>query len=230
MTSDTSNTSPAVTPGDTALGSIAQSNTHMDYVAQTFHEEDREHPPAKADYEFGQPVYATQTVHGTRHAVIGIIYDTQLVDPDQGRDGPRLSAPEQELFVPGYVDEKQTLLGIALLGTATLPATPDTTTAGVTEPQSFTAVSQTMPRWTLDIDDFVYALSDEGFRQFNVRDNQLNLEYYERLISTAGQFGAEVTLTVIDRLRIVTDVDDDVLDVIEKKIRWQSSSDRGVIR
>jgi hypothetical protein len=159
------------------------------------------------------------------------VYDTRLVDPDQGRDGPRLSAPDQEMFVPGYVNEKQTMLGIALLGTAELDADPHQHSNGEADgdPQSFTAVSQSMPRWTLDIDDFVYALSDDGFRQFHTHDGTLNLEYYERLIATADQFGPEVALAIVDRLRRLTDADA-VLDVVEKKVRWQSSESRGVLR
>ncbi len=222
---------PAITPSDTALGSIVHSNTQMDYVAQTFRDGEREDPPSRDEYEFGQPVYATKTVRGTPYAVIGVVYDTQLVDPDQGRDGPRLSAPEQEMFVPGYVNEKQTMLGVALLGTAELDADPHRQSNGETDgdPQSFAGVSQSMPRWTLDIDDFVYALSDDGFRQFHTHEGTLNLQYYERLIATADQFGPEVALAIVDRLRRLTDADA-VLDVVEKKVRWQSSESRGVIR
>jgi hypothetical protein len=226
--SDKTDDAPAITPDDMALASIVHSNTQMDYVAQVFREEERENPPTKADYEFGQPVYALQSVRGTSYAVVGVVYDTRLVDPDQGSNVPRLSAPDQEMFVPGYVNEKQTLLGIALLGSASLPA--DSVDASVDDPYTFVEVSQTMPQWTLDVDDFVYRLPDEGFRQFHVRDSALVLEYYERLISTAGQFGPEVVLALLDRLRSVTEADEAVLDVIEKKVRWQSSSDRGVVR
>jgi len=68
--------------------------------------------------------------------------------------------------------------------------------------------------------------SDNGFRQFHTHDGTLNLEYYERLIATADQFGPEVALAIVDRLRRLTDADA-VLDVVEKKVRWQSSESRG---
>lgn len=222
---------PAIAGSDTALGSIVHSQTQMDYVAQAFRDGEREDPPVRDEYAFGQPVYATETVRGTPYAVIGVVYDTRLVDPDQGRDGPRLSAPDQEMFVPGYVNEKQTMIGIALLGTAEIDADPhrQPDDDGNGEPQSFRTVSQSMPRWTLDIDDFVYALSDDGFRQFHTYDGTLSLEYYERLVATANQFGPEVALAIIDRLRRLTGADA-VLDVVEKKVRWQSSESRGVIR
>lgn len=207
------------------------SHTQMDYVAQAFRDGEREDAPTRDEYEFGQPVYATETVRDTPYAVVGVVYDTRLVDPDQGRDGPRLSAPGQEMFVPGYVNEKQTMLGIALLGTAELPADPHHQSSGSEDgnPQSFTTVSQSMPRWTLDVDDFVYALSDDGFHQFHTHAGTLNMEYYERLIATADQFGPEVVLAIVDRLRRLTDANA-VLDVVEKKVRWQSSESRGVIQ
>lgn len=227
---DTTTESPAITVDDTELGSIIHSNTQMDYVAQVFREEEREDSPDKEDYAFGRPVYAIQTVGDEIYAVIGVIHDARLVDPDQGRSGPRLSAPEQEMFVPGYVNEKQTLLGIALLGTARIESDPHDPSTDGADSQAFQTASQEMPRWTLDVDDFVYKLSEEGFRQFHVNDGQLELEYYERLLSTAGQFGPEVTLSIVDRLRNVTNTESGVLDILEKNIRWQSSEDRGVVR
>lgn len=212
---------PVISDDDLTIASIVQSNGQMDYVAEVYHDHERERVPEKQDYEFGQPVYATTTVRGEERAIVGVVYESRLVNPDQGRDGPRLSTPDQELFVPGYVDEKQTLLGIALLGSAELtPAEGG---------QGFASVSQELPRWTLDIDDSVSKLSDAGFRRFHRPDGQLALRYYDRLVATAERFGAEVTLSLIERLRAETD-EAAMLDVIERKVRWETSSDRGVIR
>jgi hypothetical protein len=212
---------PVIGDDDLTIASIVESNGQMDYIAEVYRDHDKENVPEKQDYEFGQPVYITTTVRGEEHALVGVIYDSRLVDPDQGRDGPRLSTPDQELFVPGYVDEKQTLLGIALLGFAEL--------APAEGGQEFASVSQELPRWTLDIDDPVSKLSSEGFRQFHYPEDGLQLRYYDRLIETAGQFGAEVTLSLIERLRTETS-SENTLDVIEQKVRWETSSDRGVVR
>lgn len=212
---------PVIGDDDLTVASIVTSNSQMDYIAEVYRDHERERVPEKQDYEFGQPVYVTTTVRGEERALVGVVYDSQLVDPDQGRDGPRLSTPDQELFVPGYVDEKQTLLGIALLGVAEL-----TSAEGG---QGFASVSQELPRWALDIDDSVSKLSGKGFRQFHYPDDSLHLRYYDRLIETAGQFGAEVTLSLIERLRAETS-SENTLDVIEQKVRWEASSDRGVVR
>lgn len=221
---DSTTDTPAVSTADLTLGSIAQSHTQMDYVVEVYRENEREMPPEKHDYEFGQPVYTRTTVRDDEYALIGVVYDSELVDPDQGRVGPRLSNPDQEMFVPGYVDEKRTLLGVAIIGAAQLVPESDADT------YNFTDVTQEMPRWTLDIDDEVSKLSTAGFRQFHVPDSTLHLRYYDRLIATSNRFGAEVTLALIDRLRAHTAADDKLLDVIEQKIRWETSSDRGVVR
>lgn len=221
---DSSADGPALTESDLTLGTVAQSHSQMDYVVEVYRERERDRPPEKQDYEFGQPVYSTTTVRGEEYAVVGVVYDSQLVDPDQGREGPRLSNPDQEMFVPGYVDEKRTLLGVAFLGFARL--TPHSDSEGY----DLADVDQEMPRWTLDIDDPVSKLSAEGFRQFHFPDGKLRVQYYDRLISTADRFGAEVTLSLIDRLRSDTPADGDMLDVIEQKVRWEASSDRGVVR
>jgi len=221
---DSSAKEPALTESDLTLGTIAESHSQMDYIVEVYRERERERPPEKQDYEFGQPVYSTTTVRGDEYAVIGVVYDSQLIDPDQGREGPRLSNPDQEMFVPGYVDEKRTLLGIAFLGCARLSPHSDGSGYDLTD------VEQEMPRWTLDIDDPVSKLSTEGFRQFHFSEDALRVQYYDRLNSTADRFGAEVTLSLIDRLRSDTPAGGEMLDVIEQKVRWEASSDRGVVR
>ena len=89
-----------------------------------------------------------------------------------------------------------------------------------------------MPPWTLAVDDFVYQCPDGVVHAFHTVDGQLQLAYIERLRDVAGSLGAEVTLALIERLREFVDRPDHqrVLDVIEKNVRWQSSSDRGVVR
>jgi hypothetical protein len=215
---------PAISPQDRTIGTVVESRSQMDYVVEVYRERDREHPPEKDDFAFGQPVYGRTTVRGEPHALVGVVYDSRLVGPEQGRDGPRLSNPDQEMFVPGYVDEKQTLLGVAFLGTAGLASRDGGPGA------DFDTVDQQLPRWTLDVDDPIQKLSPTGFEAFHVQDGDFAVEYYDRLVATADTFGAEVTLRLVDRLRSDTDVREGLLDVIEQKVRWETKRDRGVLR
>jgi hypothetical protein len=203
------------------IGSIVSSNSHLDYVVEVYKDRDCERPPELHEREFGQPVFIKKTVDGTEHAVMGVIYDTQLVDPDQGRTGPRLAQDDQAQFTPGYIEERTTLAGVALLGTAVI--TDDGTIADPTHQ---------MPRWTLEVDDTVFHCPDEITRAFHTIDDQIQLAYMDRLVDIAGDLGAEVIVTLIDRLRGFLPEDDPnqrVLDVVEQNVQWQARERRGVV-
>lgn len=206
-----------------AIGSIVNSNSHVDYTVEIYTESVREREPEVHEYGFGQPVFVHTRVDGAKHVVMGVIYDTQLINPDQGRTGPRLAQDDQRQFTPGYVEEQTTFAGIALLRTAEVAAD-----------DSIRAPDQDMPPWTLSVDDTVLRCPDDITADFHTdEDGGLRMAYWDRLLSVAGDFGAEVTLAMIDRLRGVfsgSDSNQRVLDVIEQNVRWQASTDRGVVQ
>jgi hypothetical protein len=204
------------------IGSILDSNSHIDYTVEIFNKHDRERPPEAHEWGFGQPVFVHKAHAGADYAVVGVVYDTRLVDPDQGRSGPRLAQTDQERFTPGYVEERTTLAGLVLLGLMEIGE------AGRLGPPD-----QSVPRWTLEVDDQVRLCPSEMAAAFHTAaDGSLQLAYADRLVDVAGSLGAEVTLEVVDRLReaIGGEETERVLDVIERNIEWQSSSDRGVVR
>lgn len=205
------------------IGCIVNSNSHMDYTVEIFKEHDRERPPRSEECGFGQPVFIRKTIDGTEFVIMAVIYDTRLVDPDQGRSGPRLAQTDQHQFTPGYVEEKTTLAGVALLGTAE-----------VTSDGSIANPDHTMPEWTLEVDDQVLHCPPEMTAAFHtVSEDNLQLAYIDRLLNVAGPLGAEVTLGLVDRLRVAIQgdgVNHRVLDVIERNVKWQARTDRGVVR
>ena len=201
------------------IGSIVSSNSHLDYVVEVFKDRDCDRPPELHEREFGQPVFIKKVVDGTEYAIMGVIYDTQLVDPDQGRTGPRLAQDDQAQFTPGYIEERTTLAGVALLGTAT-----------ITEDRLISEPRHRMPRWTLEVEDTVYHCPDEITVSFHTVDEQIQLAYIDRLVEIAGDLGAEVIVAVIDRLRSMLREDDPsqrVLDVVEQNVEWQARERRG---
>jgi len=203
------------------IGSIVSSNSHLDYVVEVYKDRDCDRPPELHEREFGQPVFIKKTVDGTEHAVMGVIYDTQLVDPDQGRTGPRLAQDDQAQFTPGYIQERTTLAGVALLGTAE-----------ITEDGELKNPTHQMPRWTLEVEDTVFQCPDEVVVSFHSVDEQIQLAYMDRLLDIAGDLGSEVIVSLIDRLRRMLPDDDTnqrVLDVVEKNVQWQAREQRGMI-
>ena len=221
MTDSSQNTSAIDVDSCVRIGSIVSSNSHLDYVVEVFKERDCDRPPELHEREFGQPIFIKKTIDGSEHAVIGVIYDTQLVDPDQGRTGPRSAQDDQAQFTPGYIEERTTLAGVALLGTAI-----------ISDDRTIVNPSHQMPRWTLEVEDTVFHCPDELTTKFHTVDGQIQLAYIDRLVDIAGNLGAEVITALINRLRSTLPDDDQnhrVLDVVEQNIQWQAHERRGVV-
>ncbi|MFW5913185.1 MAG: hypothetical protein ACOCSA_01890 [Candidatus Hadarchaeota archaeon] len=196
---------------DKEIGKIIGSNSHVDYVCEIYNQMVRDNPPDPTDYEFGQFVYVKKEIEGSPKLFIGVIYNTRIVDPDQGRSGPRLAQPEeQDLFYPTYVDEKSILAGIALLGHAELSN------------GELSGVEHSIPRWTLEIDDVVRDLADQDMVRFHDINGEIRLEYYQRLIDIAGSFAEEILKEIIDQLEEGKPEEADALDVIRKNLEWQT--------
>jgi hypothetical protein len=203
------------------VGSVVSSNSHVDYVAEVYKERDCNRPPTLSEREFGQLVFINKVIDGTEYAIVGVIYDTQLVDPDQGRTGPRLAQDDQAQFTPGYIEERTTLIGIALLGTAV-----------VTEDRTVAEPTHRMPRWTLEVDDTVYHCPEQFAETFHRVDGQVQLGYVDRLVSIAGDLGAEVVVALIDRVQATLPDDDPAqrtLDVVKQNVEWQAHEQQEVV-
>jgi hypothetical protein len=102
----------------TSIGKIVKSNTHIDYVCQVYNPGEIDAWPQPADYSFGTFVAIRLDDNGMPGGqIIGVIYNTLLMNPDFGSLGPRLS-PRQELeiFTPDYLAETATLVGIIAVG------------------------------------------------------------------------------------------------------------------
>lgn len=194
----------------------------MDYTVEIYNKTDRERTPTPDECGFGQPVFIKKTIQETEYIVMGVIYDTRLVDPDQGRSGPRLAQQDQPQFTPGYVEERTKLAGVALLGIAE-----------ITDDGTIEQPDHQMPRWTLAVEDIVERCPDGVIRAFHTTaDGGIKLAYMERLLDVAGPLGAEVTLILIEHLSELFPAEEhqQLLSIIEKDVRWQSSVDRGVMR
>src|SRR5919202_1658961 len=95
------------------LAKIVKSNSHVDYVGRVIDALDADEPPAASDYGFAQFV----SIPLDDLDIVGVIYNSQLANPDYGNFGPRLSpASDLSVLSPDYLNEQGTLIGILLLG------------------------------------------------------------------------------------------------------------------
>ena len=114
------------------------------------------------------------------------------------------------MFQPTYVDEKQVLAGIVLLGHVTV------------EDGDIVAADHSIPRWTLEVDDVVRKLSDEAMVGFHDADGEVKVEYYQRIVDVAGGFAEDILSQILDHLKQEKPGEAPSLEVIQRNLEWQT--------
>ncbi len=182
------------------IGKIVKSNSHIDYFCRILDRLETAEPPQPAHYPFGQFVHV-----GTE--AVGIIYDSQLINPDYGNYGPRLTTPPEQnaVFSPDYLNEQATLVSILLLGWLEAEG-------GV----------QHVPRYVIPINTEVGTMEEEAIRRFHLNQRQeLQLHYYSHILTHTGPIGIQLLLTVIDQLSRLFANDVSRLKILQDTLSWQ---------
>jgi hypothetical protein len=186
------------------LGKIIQSNSHLDYLCQIYRENEIENPPAAQDFALGRFV-SVDLPDGSQ--MVGVIYNTQLFNPDFGRLGPRLSPQnELEIFSPDYLQERATLVSIAALGTL----------------RSSSSGIQTPPALTPDPDARVHALNDEEIRRFHDVKGQLQMAYAPSLLGQQSPSTPELLIIIVDQLVELFPDKVGLLSLVRDDLLWRA--------
>ncbi|HRJ40310.1 MAG: hypothetical protein KJZ86_08395 [Caldilineaceae bacterium] len=194
----------------TAIGKIVKSNTHIDYVCQVYGPGELVAQPLPTDYAFAEFVAIELSGHSSSPgALIGVIYNTLLLNPDFGSLGPRLSPRgEQEIFTPDYLSETATLVGIVALGWRE---------GGVG------VYRQGVPGLAADVDAPVRRLSDDELRAFHLdAAGRLSLRYASVLMGMNNPLVPQLLLTLIDRLVTLFPAQSRQLQVMRNNVAWKS--------
>lgn len=211
----TSNNAATISP--IAIGKIVKSNTHIDYVCQVYCRGEVEQLPQPTDYALGAFVTidleAPNEVFGGSGAssmtrLVGVIYNTILLNPDFGSLGPRLSqSSELEIFSPDYLSETATLVGIIALGWQTRDGRFD----------------QGVPRLAATINTVVACLSEDDLLAFHTSGNGLVcLHYVPVLLSTQSPIVPPLLLNIVDRLSVLFPEQRRGLAVMRNNLAWKS--------
>ena len=191
------------------IGKIVKSNTHIDYVCQINGPGEAAELPAPADYAFGTFV-AIEPEHtgSAAGALIGVIYNTLLLNPDFGNTGPRLSTrPELEIFSPDYLSETATLVGILTLGWRA--------TNG--------AYQQGIPALATTVNSPVRRLDIEEVRAFHAdAQGQPRMRYASMLVSQRDPIISSLLMSMIDNLGSLFPNSQKRLTVMRNNIAWKS--------
>ena len=186
------------------IGKIVKSNSHTDYICQIYGPGEVEAPPIRESFAFGTFVCAPL---GNGDSLVGIIYDTVLLNPELGRLGPRLS-PEADLavFSPDYLNEKVTLVGIVAVGilNQTGPAT------------------QGVPHLSVNSDVLVERMADDQIRAFHQGNPSPQIAYAPVLLSQGSPLAPYLLRNVINQLTILFPGKKTELYVLETDLTWKS--------
>jgi hypothetical protein len=188
------------------LGKIVRSNSHIDYVCQVYGPGEVEQPPDPADYAFGTFVSIALETQ-PQSWLVGLVYDTVLLNPDFGNLGPRLS-PQTELavFSPDYLQEKATLLGITAIGMLTESG----------------QASQDVPVLAALTDAPVEKMTDDQVKDFHQGNSSVRIAYMPLLMSQGSPLTLHLLRDIISRLQQFFPEQSASLTVLQRELVWRS--------
>jgi hypothetical protein len=190
------------------IGKIVKSNSHVDYVCQVFNPGERSEVPTPQDYAFGR--FVRLAVDGPDHPdLVGVIYNTILMNPEFGSLGPRLSpASELEIFSPDYLAEKATLVGILVVGS--LPKAAEGRPA------------QGIPSLSASVDSMVTTLPDEELVRFHAGDDAPRLAYLPELLSHTNPLIPHLVLHILEQLTMHFPAHATQIAVLRDNLAWRT--------
>lgn len=190
------------------LARIVQSNSHVDYAARVLDSLETATPPSPADYHFGR--FVRIRAGRDEHEVVGVICNSQLINPEFGGYGPRLTTPTElnAVFTPDYLNEQGVLIGILLLGWR--------------EAGEF---RQGVPRVVLSVNSPVETLTAEEVGAFHRdRGGRLRLAYYTQVTTHARLFAFHLIEAIVEQLApLVSPAEQSRLDVLRRGMAWQQT-------
>lgn len=194
------------------IGKVVKSNSHCDYVVQVDDCHDVQAPPQVEEYGFGQFVRLETP---DRHWAVGLIYNSQLVNPAFLSNGPRLSSEPDPLFTPDLIVETRTLLGVVLIGTLEQSETH--------QPYGVHGI----PRVVVPVNTAVHAMSQQEIYHFHVdQAGQSQFRYYSHLLRSGGVFAAQLTQQVLLELvnsQLFRGAEQRALEVLCKELSWKNT-------
>ena len=187
------------------IARIVSSNSHIDYVARVIDALDVAAPPSSEDFGFAQFVKLPLEDDGQ---IVGVIYDSMLVNPEYSNFGPRLSPkPELGSFSPDYLNEQGFLIGILLLGAI----------------DKSKKIMHGVPRRVVPAGQEVCKIDAEEIKKFHADANDcLQIHYYSQIIAHAGLFAVPLLESIIEQLSLdCSDSDGQRLGVLKQTLAWQ---------
>jgi hypothetical protein len=186
------------------IAKIVKSNSHIDYCGRVIDSLDSSNPPDSEDYGFAQ--FVSIPIDESKK-IVGVIYDSILINPEYSNFGPRLSS-QSELrgFSPDFLNEKGILLGILLLGSI-----------------ENGEVLHGVPRWVVPAGKDVLKMSEDEVVKFHTdKKGNKQVHYYSQIVAQAGVIAISLIESIILQLSVKASADDKKrLNVLKNTLAWQ---------
>ena len=186
------------------IAKIVSSNSHIDYVGRVVDGLDVDSPPEQDDYGFAQFV----KLAAGPEQIVGVIYDSKLINPEYANFGPRLSpTPALKKFSPDYLNEQGILIGILLLGTV----------------DGDGKAVHGVPRCIIPAGSDVETIDATDAKKFHMDgDGCIQIHYYSQVIAHAGLLAVPLLESIIDQLSAeCSPTDGQRLSVLKQSLQWQ---------
>ena len=187
------------------IAKIVGSNSHIEYIARVLDTLDVANPPKTNDYTFGQFV----KVEIEKRSIIGVIANTQLINPDYGNFAPRLASESGNLlFSPDYLHQQGVIINILLLGYL----------------ENNFGIHQ-VPSEVLAVQSIVSLLPDEKLQTFHRnQQGQLQLNYYSQIINGSGFIANSLLITIINKIeKFISVAEKNRLNLLKQNLNWQQT-------
>jgi hypothetical protein len=222
------------------IGKIVKSTSHINYVCQIYGPLEIETPPDVADYAFGHFVRVAvpsrrsnlsrngqerdQSMNEASACyIVGMIYDTQLLNPTFGSLGPRLSTETQvELFSPDYLLEQAVLVHLVMLGMME----QHRSSSGPLK----LYIVHGIPSFPLELNSSVETMTDEDVHRFHLFHDQgdaenqreyLHMGYLPHMIAQQNSLIPLVILRIIDQLELLFPQHRSLLSILKRNFAWR---------
>jgi hypothetical protein len=197
------------------LGKVVKSNSHCDYIVQLDDSMDFIQPPNPDDYGFGTFVKLEDTTEFGRHWAVGLVYNSQLLNPAFNSLGPRLSSEPDPLFTPDLINENRTLLWTVLIG--------NLANGSRGKPHGV----QGIPRVVVPVNTEVHTMAPAEVHQFHQdATGRSQFVYYSHLLRAGGTFATQLAHQVLEELiaaNFFTGLEQGALQVLARELAWKST-------
>jgi len=187
------------------IAKIVSSNSHIDYVGRVIDSLDAAEPPTAEDFGFAQ--FVSLPV-GNETEIVGVIYNSILINPEYANYGPRLSPkPELANFSPDYLNEQGFLIGILLLGSK----------------EKNGKITHGVPRRVVPAGQDVLTVEAGDVKKFHADENDfVQIHYYSQIVAHAGLFAVPLLEAIINQLSLDCSAQDrQRLLVLKQTLLWQ---------